>query len=59
MTEQDRRLECLKLALARANSANDARNWRDIAEELTGWVEGQGAEASPKAKPKAAGKATS
>lgn len=57
MTKQDRRLECLKLALQRG--ANDSRTWREIADEFTGWVEGQGAEASPKTKPQAAGKATS
>lgn len=55
----ERRLECLKLAVARARSAYDDRDWRAIADEFYGWVEGQGAEASPKAKPKAAGKATS
>lgn len=54
----DRRLECLKLALVRAGSANDSRNWRDIADEFTGWVEGQGAEASPETKPQEAGKPT-
>lgn len=36
---EDLRLECLKLALARAG-ANDPRPWRAIAEELHGWVTG-------------------
>lgn len=37
MSEQDRRLECLKLALQRG--ANDPRPWREVANELTAWVE--------------------
>lgn len=38
------RLECLKLALARTG-ANDPRPWREIADDLFGWVVGQAATA--------------
>jgi len=34
---EELRLECLRLALARAG-ANDPRPWRAIADELFGWV---------------------
>lgn len=57
-TAADRRLECLRLAVLRAGSAHDHRDWKTIAEEFYGWVEGQGDESSPSAEPKEAGKPT-
>lgn len=57
MSEADRRLECLKLALQRAG-ANDARPWREIADEFTAWVEGQADKAPASPSDEAAGKPT-
>lgn len=56
MSEQDRRLECLKLALQRG--ANDPRPWRVVADEFTAWVEGQAAPAPSTPGDEAAGKPT-
>ena len=46
MTDKEIRLECLRLALARSG-ANDARPWRDIADEFHGWVDAGQAEEAP------------
>lgn len=57
MSEQDRRLECLKLALQRTG-ANDPRPWRVIAEEFYAWTEGQAAPAPSAEGTQEAGKPT-